>query len=117
MTQNYLDSVCEEINEELQQNMQISLSEITHKYNFPIDFVRRLLQERLGTIIQGMFNSSNEKIMTSSFLEIMRSKLKGCLRATTKQISIALMAKEYNIEESNIFMIVEELIKEESIDG
>jgi hypothetical protein len=43
MTQNYLDSVCEEINEELQQNMQISLSEITHKYNFPIDFVRRLL--------------------------------------------------------------------------
>jgi hypothetical protein len=55
--------------------------------------------------------------MTSSFLEIMRSKLKGCLRATTKQISIAIMAKEYNIEESNIFMIVEELIKEESIDG
>ena len=43
MTEQYLDSVCEEINEELQQQMQLNLSEITHKYNFPIDFVRRML--------------------------------------------------------------------------
>ncbi|KRX10630.1 hypothetical protein PPERSA_05450 [Pseudocohnilembus persalinus] len=112
----FLDQIAEEINEQLQQNAQISLSEISLKFEFPLQFTKKFIEERLNTIIQGKI-LGGDKLTTISFQDIMRAKVKGSLRATTKPQSVNSLVHDYKIEPSIINRIIEELIEKQEIDG
>lgn len=53
MTKNYLNEICEEINEILEEKQQVHLfikvyvSELALKYSFPLAFMKQVILERL----------------------------------------------------------------------
>lgn len=111
----YLDSICEEINEALQQHMYIPLIELSSKFAFPIEFLKNTIEKKTGSIIQGLI--SGDKLTTFSYLETMKSKLKGVLRASIRPVSLAILIKDYDLEEIGLNEKIDELIKNEEIDG
>lgn len=98
-TNQYLDGVCEEINEELQQKMKITMADISSKFSFPINFIKTTIQNKLGTIIQGTLIADGQQLTTLGYQQIMVAKLRGILRATIKPTSLNYIVRTiYNIE-------------------
>eukprot|EP01016_Furgasonia_blochmanni_P004022 TRINITY_DN11566_c0_g1_i2.p1 TRINITY_DN11566_c0_g1~~TRINITY_DN11566_c0_g1_i2.p1 ORF type:complete len:731 (+),score=270.76 TRINITY_DN11566_c0_g1_i2:89-2194(+) len=116
-TVSYIDNLCEELNEELQQRNQINLSELTVKFNFPKKYIASFIEARLGTIIQGTLSSDRETLFTLSFQQIMRAKVRGILRGCIRPIQLAQLAKMYLLDENTLAGLVDQLIKSEEIDG
>ena len=114
-TGEYIDSICEEINEDLQQKMHVPLTDISSKFSFPLEYVKNMLERKAGTIIQGVI--SGEKLTTVSYIQTMQSKLKGILRASIRPIALSTLIKDYDIEEVEINERIDELIKNEELDG
>ena len=114
-TGQYIDSICEEINEELQQKMHIELIEISSKFTFPMEFIKNMLEKKSGTIIQGLI--AGEKLTTLSYIQTMLSKLRGILRATIRPIALSTLIKDYDIEEVDLLERIDELIKNDEIEG
>lgn len=111
----YIDSICEEINEELQQHMHIPLIDLSSKYTFPIDYIKSIVEKKVGSIIQGVI--SGDKLTTLSYIQTMQSKLKGVLRASIRPVALSSLIKDYDIEEIELTEKIEELIKKEEIEG
>jgi len=87
MSQQYLDQISEEINEELQEKSQLAISELSLKFGLPAGFVGQVLAARLGTIVEGSLSS--ESLSTVSYLQVLRARLKGQLRGCTRFLSLA----------------------------
>jgi len=111
----YIDSICEEVNEELQQKMHIPLIDISSKFMFPVDFVRNMIERKSVTIIQGVV--ATDKLTTLSYIQTMFSKLKGILRASIRPIALSTLIKDYDVEEGSLMERIEELIKSDEIEG
>ena len=111
----YIDSICEEINEDLQQKMHIPLIDISSKFMFPVDFIRNMIDRKSGAIIQGVVNGDN--LTTLSYIQTMSSKLRGILRAAIRPIALSTLVKDYDLEEGFLVDRIDELIKSEAIEG
>ena len=111
----YIDSICEEINEDLQQKMHIPLIDISSKFMFPVEFIRNMIDRKSGTIIQGVVNGDN--LTTLSYIQTMSSKLRGILRASVRPIALSTLVKDYDLEEGLLGDRIDELIKSEAIEG
>lgn len=48
VTQEYIDDVCQEVNEELQQRMKMDIVDVAGKAGLPVGFIKNMIQERLG---------------------------------------------------------------------
>jgi len=115
LTNRYLDEICEEVNEDLQQRHKIPLSDVALKYNLPHEFLLRALSVRLDTIIQG--NIQNNFLITKSYQNTIKSQLRGVLRGCVRPIAIIQIKKITGIDESTINNVIEELIAGQEIDG
>lgn len=111
----YIDSICEEINEDLQQKMHIPLIDLSSKFMFPVEFIRNMIDRKSGTIIQGVVNGDN--LTTLSYIQTMLSKLRGILRASIRPIALSTLVKDYDLEEGFLVERIDELIKSEAIEG
>ena len=114
-TNKYLDDICEEINEELQQRHKVPVSDLSLKFSLPHEFVTRSISQRLDTIIQG--NIQNNFLITKSYQNTIKSQLRGVLRGSIRPIAVAQIKKLYGIDESTINAIIEELVSNQEIDG
>jgi len=115
LTNRYLDDICEEINEDLQQRHKIPLSDIALKYNLPHEFLVRALSMRLETIIQGQMQ--NNFLITKSYQNTIKSQLRGVLRGCVRPIAVIQIKKITGVDESTINSVIEELIASQEIDG
>lgn len=115
-TNQYLDSICEEINEELQHRHRMSISELTIKYNFSYDYLLGVITSRVGTIIQG--EVKNKQILTTlAYANTIRAQIRGVLRACIRPIAISQIRKNYEFEDSIISEIIDDLIAKKELDG
>ncbi|EAR90124.1 hypothetical protein TTHERM_00354710 (macronuclear) [Tetrahymena thermophila SB210] len=116
ITSNYLNQICEEINEDLQQQSQIFLFELTSKYSLTLQFLKEQLQYRIdNNIIDG--NIIGDKLCTLTYQELTKSKFRGLFRGATKPILLSSLAKDYQIEQRQLQEIIEDLISSEAIEG
>ena len=56
-------------------------------------------------------------IVSHTFAERLLCKVRGIIRATTRPISLNVLASRYQIEEQKFKTLVEQLIREESVQG
>jgi uncharacterized protein YfkK (UPF0435 family) len=56
-------------------------------------FLKAEIEDKLGTVIQGVLTA--EKLTTSGYLDIIRAKLRGILRAAVKPVSLSAICKDY----------------------
>ena len=96
---NYVDSICEELNEKLQMEGTLSLSVVTKEYDLPSEFVEEEVIRRLGSIIEGYRDETDPKILlTPSYVMRNRAKVRGALSAVTVPTNIATLLQKYKIQ-------------------
>ena len=95
ITATFLNQICEEINEDLQQRSQINLAELTLKYNFTMNFLKEQLVSRIeSNIIEGNI-VGGERLCTLTYQELTRSRFRGILRGATKPLGLSGLAKDF----------------------
>lgn len=114
-TGDYIDSICEQVNEDLQQKMHVPLVDISSKFNFPVEFIKGMLVKKIGGIIQGV--SEGGKLTTFSYVQTMRAKIRGVLRGSIRPVPLSSLVKDYDIEEEGLGERIEELLGNEEIEG
>jgi len=114
----YLDSVCEEINEQLQLHGTVSLVNLTKDYDLPSDFLQEEIGRRLGGVIEGFRDESDPRtLLTPAFVQRNKAKVRGALSAVTVPTSVADIVGKYGIPENLFFTLAEELIRTKRVAG
>ncbi|RXG61520.1 E3 UFM1-protein ligase 1 [Armadillidium vulgare] len=84
VTESYLDSLAEEVNEKLQQNGSITIAEIAKLYDLPGDFLLHAIVKRLGKLISGQQDESDpQTLFTDAFVARHKCQIRGVLTAIT----------------------------------
>nr|CAG4647659.1 EOG090X00WU [Moina brachiata] len=100
----HLDHIAEEINEFLQQNGQISLVDLIKQYELPIEFLLQHLVARLGTVIQGHQDKSDQYVFfTEGFLARNKARIRGALSAITVPTSVSNIIAQNKFPEKLFF--------------
>jgi hypothetical protein len=77
----FLESVCLEIDEMLQLQSEVSLSQLADRFQFTNEFVQSLIVRNAGVTIHGVFE--DEVLYTENFVRREQGKLRGALLAIT----------------------------------
>ncbi|ELU03598.1 hypothetical protein CAPTEDRAFT_148455 [Capitella teleta] len=114
----YLDNLAESINDQLQKNGQLFISELTKAYDLPSDFLSDAIFARLGKIIKGQVDAQDRNIIfTRAFVARRQAKIRGALSALTKPVTLMSIMNSLNIQENMFFGILDELIKSKRLAG
>ncbi len=109
VTSTYLDNMATEINETLQQRGMVNITKLSN-IDLPLDFVRKHVIARLGSIIEGFKDDVDENtIVTPSYIARNRAKVRGILSAITMPTSCSALASRFGIQ-VNIFFIMMRLL-------
>ena len=94
----YLDSICDEINENLQLHGSVSISKLTKDFDLPSEFLQEEINKRIGSVIEGFKDEHDPKtILTSSYVSRSRAKIRGALSAATVPTSVASIINKFQI--------------------
>jgi len=89
ITSNYLDTLCEDLNEKLAQDGMISLSELSKTSDLPGEFLQEQVERRLGKVIHGKQDQDDPSlIFTETFVRRNTARIRGKLSAITKPTPI-----------------------------
>ena len=114
----YIESLCVQINEKLQQAGTISLPSLTKVYDLPADFLIEQVHERLGSIIEGFKDDNDPKVLlTSSHVARNRAKIRGVLSAITVPTSVSSIIAKFDFNEKLFFSLAEELVRTGRLPG
>lgn len=99
VTDYYLDDIAAEVNTELQETGQITLTAIAARYNFSSDFVVEAMRRRIGSMIDGQLQAgATGVIYTTAFVERHHARLRGALSAVTLPGSVTKLRKAMNFQ-------------------
>ncbi len=99
ISSSYLDSLCQEVNERLQLDGTISMSVLTKEYDLPSEFLQEEVWARLGKIIEGFRDAHDPRIiLTTSYVQRNRAKVRGALSAATVPTPVADVVNRFKIE-------------------
>ncbi len=90
----YLDDIAAEVNTELQETGQITLTAVAARYNFSSDFLVEAMHRRIGSMIDGQLQAGAVGVIyTSAFVERHLARLRGAFSAVTLPGSVTKMRK------------------------
>lgn len=107
----YIFRIAAEINEKLQQNGEINISELTGAYDLPSDFLlQEVVEKNLGRIIFGKQDSSNPRLLyTPAFISRCKSKIRGAFVGITKPTPISHIISQLGIQERIFFSLTNDV--------
>ncbi|KAL0276431.1 UNVERIFIED_CONTAM: hypothetical protein PYX00_004012 [Menopon gallinae] len=116
--QSYINSLCEEINDKLQQHGQIKIADLTSLYDLPSDFLRSTIERQLGKTINAKQDKQDQHMFfTESFIERNKCTVRGALLALTKPVSVSALLNLCNIQDRIFLSVIEELNDSKSLPG
>jgi hypothetical protein len=101
----YLDEIVNEINEQLKFTGVLGLPELSNRYDLSIDFFKRFLKDRLGSF--GGAKLFPTRLLTQEYIEEQKQRVRPVLLASTTPINYSTIIENYKIDE----MIIDEVIK------
>ncbi|CAG0897590.1 unnamed protein product [Cyprideis torosa] len=114
----YLDGLAEEINDKLQEDGQISLSDVARVHDLPPEFVQKQVERRLGSLIQAQQDSSDPRLLfTEAFVSRVRARVRGVLSAVTQPVSCSTIIQNHGIPERLFYSIADQLIRVKRVSG
>lgn len=111
VSSDYVIRIASEINERLNQNGEINVSELTGAYDLPSDFLlHEVVEKNLGRIIFGKQDSSNPRLLyTSAFISRCKSRIRGSLAACTKPTPLTAIISQTGIQERIFFSLTNDV--------
>jgi len=114
----YLDDLCRQINEKLQQAGTISIPSLTKEFDLPSEFLLEQVHLRLGSIIEGFKDDHDPKVLlTPSHVARNRARVRGVLSGVTVPTSISSIITKHGFNEKLFFSLAEELIRTARLPG
>ncbi|ESN98856.1 hypothetical protein HELRODRAFT_188930 [Helobdella robusta] len=113
----YFDRLSEEINDKLQEQGLVTISELAKHFNFPGDVLKELISERLETIILGKKDLSGNELYTDSYIDRHRSLFAGMFNAITRPTPVFPIITKYGFQETLAYNILDKLIESCEISG
>lgn len=107
ITDYYLDSLAEEVNALLQGCGKLTLAELAVAHTLSTDFVRGVVEGRLGAIIDAKMSGST--LFTAAYVCRHTARVRGVLSAVTRPASLPGLLKRHALDESLFFEDVAEL--------
>lgn len=107
----YILDIAAEINQKLQQQGQISVSDLTIQYDLPADFLQQqVLEKQLGKIIQAKQDKNDPKVFfTESFIARSKAKMKGALAGLTRPTPITIILAHIGLSEKLFFSLFDQV--------
>lgn len=111
ISSDYVIRIASEINERLNQNGEVNVSELTGAYDLPSDFLlHEVVEKNLGRIIFGKQDSSNPRLLyTSAFISRCKSKIRGALAGVTKPTPITALISQTGVQERIFFSLTNDV--------
>ena len=114
----YLEELCRQVNERLQQLGTISLPSLTKEFDLPTDFLIEQVHARLGSIVEGFRDESDPKVLlTPGHVARVRARVRGVLSAVTVPTTVSSILARFGFEERLFFSVAEELIRTRRLPG
>jgi hypothetical protein len=96
VSSSYRDKLSEEINDRLQEQGHVTVAELAKAYNLPPEFLREVVEDALGKVIQGQVDSQDSDVVfTNSFVARTRAVIRGAFSAIT--VYVHLKGKFHNV--------------------
>ena len=114
----YLENLCVQINEKLQQAGTLAIPSLTKVYDLPADFLVEQVHDRLGSIIEGFKDETDPKVLlTTSHVARNRARIRGVLSAITVPTTVSSIVARFGFQEKLFFSLAEELIRTGRLPG
>lgn len=109
--ESYLQKIAVEINEKLQQEGEISVSDLTIQFDLPSEFLLTYVMEKyLGKLIRGRQDASDSRIFfTPNYISRCKSKIRGALMGLTRPTSVQHILQQIGIQERIFHSLVNEV--------
>ena len=107
ITSYYLDSLAEEINQNLQGSGRVTLAELAVQYTLPTDFVQKVLEPRIGTVVQAKL--AGGVLYTTAYVARHAARVRGALGGVLRPTSLANLIREQGFNESLFYECVDGL--------
>ena len=111
----YLDGVAEEVNTTLQGSGRVTLAELAVHYTLPTSFMAKIIEARLGSIVQAKLAAG--VLYTSAYVSRHSARVRGVLSALLRPTSLAQLVREHGFNESLFYECVEALRAEGQLAG
>jgi hypothetical protein len=120
LTTKYFDSLAEDVNESLQNNGVVVISDFARKTGLGMEMLQPVLKERMGKTIHG--RQEGAVLYTDAYLARIKAQLRGALRASLAPVTLASVRKDLGLDTLGglaglIPTLAEELLKEGAIIG
>jgi len=121
MTNYYLDSVVEEIQEQLQEVGKLHINDLSIRFDLEVDLLTSAINPRLGRLIHAVFDSS-ETLYTQAHIDRHKHKVMGLFSSVTQPTIISHLVRQYQggdyqLNERMAFTQLQELISAKRING
>ena len=117
VSSDYIIRIASEINERLNQNGEVNVSELTGAYDLPSDFLlHEVVEKNLGRVIFGKQDSSNPRLLyTSAFISRCKARIRGALAGITKPTPVTAIITQTGIQERIFFSLTNDVSQTGSI--
>ncbi|EGG25389.1 hypothetical protein DFA_03638 [Cavenderia fasciculata] len=116
VTKYYMDSIMDEINETLQVNGRLHISDLSQRFSLNYDILIEGINSRLGKRIHGIFEN-NVTLYTNDIIDRHKARVRGLFTALTKPTLINSLCKQYQMNDKLFVPQLNELIAQKRISG
>ena len=118
VTARYMEDLCRQVNEKLQQEGTISLPSLTKEWDLPADFITEQVSNRLGSIIEGFRDDHDPRVLlTAGHVARVRARVRGALTAVTVPTPVQSIIARFGFQEKLFFSLAEEQIRTGRLPG
>lgn len=109
--ESYLQKIAAEINEKLQQEGEISVSDLTIQFDLPSEFLlAQVMEKYLGKLIRGRQDPTDSRIFfTQNYISRCKSKIRGALIGLTRPTSVQHILQQIGVQERIFHSLVNEV--------
>jgi len=111
----YLEGVCDEINDMLNQNGSLQVSDIANRFDLSIEFFKGFLSKKIGSVIKAELHGT--RLFTANYINSQISKIRPVLIAATFPVQIRFIAEEYKVDEFIIDDLTNKIINSGIVNG
>ncbi|KAM9444507.1 E3 UFM1-protein ligase 1 [Clarias gariepinus] len=110
ITEHYLEQMCEEVNDKLQEAGQVNITELSKTHQLPADFLTQELSARLGRLVDGHMDQFNGLIFTQNFINRQKAKIRGLFSSITRPTLVNNLINQYGLQDNLLYSLLEELV-------
>ncbi|XP_018027072.1 E3 UFM1-protein ligase 1 [Hyalella azteca] len=118
ISKDFKNALVEDVNERLIKNGSVSVDELTAEYELPVEYLRTLLESRVGHGLMAVQDSNTPGFFyTAQYLERVRSSIRGLMTAVTVPTSVQRLMQLYPCNAKLFMGSVERLVSSGRVSG